>query len=742
MDILPAADVSPEVPTRRLFLQASLAAAGGLMVGCSSIDANTAKVASATPAVTTPVPTGPGSFGLFLEIAPDDTIRIINPQSEMGQGIYDGLPKIVADELDADWNRVAVVMPWSDDRFVNPIIKRHRTANSDSVVSHFALMRQLGATAREMLVAAAAARWQVPVAECTTARSVITHGPTSRTLRYGEVAAAAAALPVPTAPRLKAPADWTLIGRATPRKDTPAKCDGSAVFGIDVRREGMLYAAMARSPAVQSKLISFDRDAVLRLPGVVDAFAIPDGVAVVARSTWQALQAAGKVDAKYDDSAAQGVSSDAMHGRMKAALDDDAAALTGSPIFTKTPFDKAKTLEAIAKAPVRKEWTFEVPYLAHAALEPLTATALFDDSGIRMWAPSQNPEGTKTALAQVSGLPRDKCRLDVTFLGGGFGRKWETDFARQAAQIAVKMKGTPVKLTWTREQDFRHDRYRPAHIVRTRVGLGKDGSILGMHTRTTGINMWKYQGRPSAPGRPDMFATGLLINDMYAITNPCTDMVETQFPIPVGTWRSVSASMNGFFSESALDEIAAATKQDPLAMRRTLLAAEPRAVAVLDMAAEKAGWSQKLPRGRGRGIALSAGFGSFCAQVVEVSVKAKQVRIERIVCAFDCGLIVDPGNVEAQVEGGIIWGLSAALNGHIDFANGAAIQSNFADAPILRINETPRIEVHLLRTDHKPGGAGEASVPPVAPALAGAIQAATGKRPHRLPFNADGYQFS
>jgi isoquinoline 1-oxidoreductase beta subunit len=425
---------------------------------------------------------------------------------------------------------------------------------------------------------------------------------------------------------------------------------------------------------------------------------------------------------------------------MHTALADDAAALPGRAIFG-APYDKARTLAALAGAPQHHEWTYEVPFLAHAALEPLSATAWWREGSCEVWAPTQQPDKAREAIAQLTGLPMDKCQLHTTFIGGGFGRKWELDFIRQAVQIAMQVRERPVKLTWTREQDFAHDRFRPAHMTRTRVALSKEGKILAMHSRGTGISMWKYHGRPPIPGYADPFATGLLINDRYQLGERYVDFVETDIPIPVGTWRSVSLSMNCFFSESVVDDVAAITHRDPLALRRELAAAEPRLLAVLNKAAELAGWDQPLRKGQGRGIALNAGFGSYCAQVVQVRVQGKRVHIERIVAAFDCGTVIDPGNVQAQVEGGIVWGLSAARDGQINFAKGAATQTNFHTAPVLRMNQMPLVEVHLLASAEKPGGAGEASVPPVAPALASAIHAATGKRPRRLPLIADGYQF-
>ena len=725
--------------SRRDFLQVSVASAGGLLVACQSAPPQAmAPAGNAVPAP--PKPTGPAHFGIYVEITPDDRVILACPQSEMGQGVHDGLPKIVAEELDADWSRVEVRLPWADDAFVNPITKRHRTANSESTMVYYDLLRKAGATAREMLVAAAAAAWSVPATECTThGDSRVVHTASGRSARYGELAAAAASLPPPATPRLKDPASFRLIGRATPRKDTPSKVDGSAVYGIDVKQPGMLYAALRRSPAVAgSKLLGFDRDAALKLPGVVEVLQVPDGIAVVAKSTWQARKAAEALEARFDDSATGGLDSEAIRKRMLAALDDDAKALPGRAAFGGAPYDKAATLAAIGGAPVKHDWTYEVPFLAHAAMEPLVATALVTADRCEVWAPTQQPDRTRDTMAQVTGLPREKCQLNVTLLGGGFGRKWELDFARQAIEIANQLKGRPVKLTWTREQDFQHDFYRPAHIVRTRVGLGRDGALLGMHTRTTGIGMWKFQRRPAVPGMGDIFALGLLINDKYAFPNKYADHVETPDPVPVGTWRSVSASMNTFFSESALDDIATVTRRDPLEFRLSMLSDE-RAKRVLQLAAEKAGWGGKLPRGRGRGIALGIGFEAYAAQVIEVTVTGKKVKVDRIVCAFDCGTVVDPRNVEAQVEGGIVWGLSAARDGQVTFKDGVADQTNFHLGPILRANEMPKIEVHLVRSDLKPGGCGEASVPPVAPALASAIHAATGKRPRRLPLVAAGY---
>jgi CO/xanthine dehydrogenase Mo-binding subunit len=557
-------------------------------------------------------------------------------------------------------------------------------------------------------------------------------------------------MPVPASPRLKTSAEFTLVGRPLPRKDSLPKVTGAAVFGIDVREPGMLHAALFRPPTVAGKVLAFDRAATLAAPGVFDAFPVSDGIAVVAKTTWHAMRAAAAVGGHpatvMDTSAAAGIDTEGMRRRLHAALDDDARALPArAPAGVM--YDLAATRAAIAAAPRRHEWTYEVPFLAHAALEPLCATARVDADRAMLWAPTQQPDRSRDVMAQVTGLPRASCDLQVTFLGGGFGRKWETDFIRQAMEVARGRPGTPIKLTWSREQDYRHDRFRPAHVARSRVGLDADGRILGLHTRITGISMWRFQNRPPMTGVGDPFITGGLISDRYALPAPCADWVETPEPVPVGTWRSVAASQNCFFSESTLDDIAAATGRDPLELRLELAASDPRAVAVLRKAAELVGWTTGSPAagktasGRGRGISLFQGFGSWCAEVVEVRADGRKVRIERIVAVVDCGMVIDPRTVEAQVSGGIVWGLSAAIDGRIRFADGAAREDNFHTAPVLRLSATPRIEVHLLASDQPPGGIGETSVPGVAPALASAIAAATGRRPRRLPLIEEGHVF-
>ena len=748
--------LTAESPARRRFLQAAALTSGGLWLGVRAGSGHAEVLATGDLAEVA----RRARFSVFLAITADGVVHITGPQSEMGQGTHDGLAKIVAEELEADWAQVVIHLPSADDAFRHPSTGRHRTAGSDSISSYGDVMRRAGASAREMLIAAAATRWEVPAGECVAAASSVIHTPTARRLGFGVLADAAALQTLPTEPRFKDPATYRLVGHTTPRKDAIGKVTGTAVFGIDVQLPGMLYAVLCRSPSVAGRVISFSRDAALAMPGVLDAYPISDGIAVVARTTWHAMQAARELERHpqtlFDDRDSLGVESDGLRTRLREALAQDDRAQVARAAAGRT-HDRSAHDAALRAATRRFEWTYEVPFLAHATMEPLNATARVTAEGAQVWAPTQHPDGTRDVIAQASGLPRDRCSLQVTFLGGGFGRKWETDFVRQAVEVARGRPGTPIKLTWTREQDFRHDRFRPAHMARSRVGLDAQGRILGLHTRISGISMWRYQRRAPVPGLGDPFMTSGLIGDRYAIPAPFADFVETMEPVPVGTWRSVAQSMNGFFSESTLDDIAAVSGRDPLALRLELAAGDPRAVAVLTEAAHRIGWKLDVPPhatrgGRppshpsggtvGRGIALTVGFGSWCAQAVELRAVGRALHVERIVAVVDCGRVIDPGSVEAQVSGGILFGLSAAIDGGIDFADGRAKASNFDGAPLLRFSGAPPIEVHLIDSTAASGGVGEISTPGIAPALTAAIFAASGERPRRLPLVTGGYSFA
>jgi CO/xanthine dehydrogenase Mo-binding subunit len=431
-----------------------------------------------------------------------------------------------------------------------------------------------------------------------------------------------------------------------------------------------------------------------------------------------------------------------MRAEMRAALGADERAVQFPDVDTQVkppqmrPLDRAATEAALASAPRRLEVEYEVPYLAHLTMEPMTAAALVDGDGCRVWAATQQLDRTRELAAQLTGHPIERVHVESTYGGGGFGRRWELDFVRQAVQAAKAVPGRPVKLIWTREQDTQHDYYRPAFAVRTRIALGDDG-IAGMHSRIAGQSVWRFQGKPQIPRTADPSAAALLIYDVYDFPNKYIDFVEMPWRVPVGLWRSVTLSQNAFFGESAIDEAARALGRDPYEFRRQLLAKHPKLVAVLDAVAKASGWGGKLPAGRGRGIAISHGFDSICAQVAEVELRGREVHVRRLTCAFDCGRVISPSGLEAQLEGGMLFGLSAALRGKLTLAGGAVQESNFNDQQIVRMQETPQLQIVLVPSGEKPGGAGEAAVPCVAPAVANAIAAAGGPRLRRLPMLAD-----
>lgn len=686
---------------------------------------------------------GTGRFSAFLEITAAGAVRITTPSTELGQGVHSNLPRLVAEELDADWSDVEIVMPHADAAFVSPITGRHRTASSESVKIYYEQLRGVGAAAREMLCAAAAQRWGVPPGECQSNASVVRHPASGREASYASLAAAASVLPIPAKPRKKRPDEFRLIGKSIERKDLLDKVSGRTVFGIDVVLPGMLHAALCMPPQVGGGIASFDAGSVLKLPGVVAAVQVDGGVAVIADTFWRARNAAKALKVEFSAGPAEGLDAEKIRAGLRARLDDDAAAVPFPDIDTQAepptsrPLDRAATERALASAQRTLTLEYEVPYLAHLTMEPMVSTARVTAESCEIWIPSQQPDRGREAAAKITGLPLEKVRMDMTFAGGGFGRKWELDFLRQSVQAAAAVPGRPVKLTWTREQDVQHDFYRPAYLARSRIALGASG-IIGMHSRLVGQSIWRFQGRPLIPGMGDPTAASLLIYDIYDFPDKYIDHIEVPWKIPVGLWRSVTLSQNAFFGESAIDEAAVALGRDPYEFRLAMLERHPRIRKVLEAVARRAGWGKPLPKGHGRGIALSAASGSICAQVAEVSIAKDRLRVHGLTCAFDCGRQIDPGMIRAQLEGGIVFGLSSALRGDVTFRNGAVVESNFHDQPILRFNETPRITIELIESEAPPGGAGEASVPAVAPALANAIFAASGRRIRRLPLSGSG----
>lgn len=658
----------------------------------------------------------------FVQVMADNRVSIVVPGAEIGQGVYTSLPKIVAEEMDADWDLVEIRLATADPAYGNPAKDgRQSTGGSDATRGYFDVLRKSGAAAKDMLVRAAAERLGVPASELTVDQGVISHA-SGASVTFGEVADAAAGFKPLEEPTLKERSEYKLLGKNVTRKDTPAKVDGSAEFGADVKLPGLLYAALRTTPVYSGEIVSDDRDEILKRPGVVAITEVDGGLAVIGDTFWQAKTAADALTVEWDFKGGDEINSDDMWTEMRASLDDEAKPFFGA---------KGDAPATIAGATRVFEAEYEVPFLAHACMEPMASTALVTDTECKMWSPHQQQDVARQNGADLTGLPLENVHLQNTFAGGGFGRKWEPDFARQSVQAAMAVKGRPVSLIWTREQDIQHDFYRAAYVARIRGALDDDGNLVAMHSRLAGESILQFQNRPR--NFPDPTSVGGAVSGVYDIPNTLIDYVEYKPVVPVGFWRGVSSSQNGFFSESAMDELAHFAGKDPYEFRRELIADKPRELAVLDKVAEMSGWGREMPAGRGLGLAFCPGFGSVNAQVAEVDVTGGDLKVVKIWCAYDCGFAIDPSNVVHQMESGITYALSAALFGEITVDKGAVVQSNFHDYDVVRMSNMPEVEVALIESEEIVGGVGEAAVPATAPAVTAAIFAATGERIRKLP---------
>ncbi len=698
--------------SRRRFLGGVAAGTAGLVLGFELPRARQAAAGAAPTAV---------EFNAWLRIALDGTVTLVTPDAEMGQGIYNSLPVLVAEELEADWAAVRIELSGADDAYQNPMKGYQSSGQSAAIRGFYLPLRRVGAAAREMLLAAAAAQWAVPLEECRASLGRVLHEASGRSLGYGDLAAAAAGMDPPTEPRLKEARDFRLIGKPQPRKDAPPKVDGSAVFGCDVSLPGMLHASIRACPVYGGRLESVNESAVEDLPRVRGIVRLDDAVAVLADDWWSAEQALRRLPIRFDTSSGDGFDTEAARRELHLALDGQG--LVGT--------DRGGALERLAHGEVL-EATYEVPYLAHATMEPMTCAALVEGDRCTIWAPSQTPGRARDAAARALGIPAGNIAFHRTFLGGGFGRRFQSDFVIQCVQIAGEVPGTPVRLMWSREEDMRHDFYRPMYAARFRAVL-EDGRPAAIHARVAGPSIFAWI-RGTTPEKPDPSIVNTLLDAKLAVPAVRIEHSVTGTALPIGLWRAVSHSQNAFFKECFMDELAAAAGRDPLEFRLALVGDE-RLERVLRIAAERAGWGRRLPAGCGLGIAALEGHGSYCAQVAEVRVETGQVRVERVFCAVDCGVAVEPHNVVAQVESGIVYGLSAALSGEITFKGGAVEQGNFNDYPVLRMSEMPAIDVHIVPSAEPPGGMGEVATPPIAPAVCNALYAATGRRVRRLPLS-------
>jgi isoquinoline 1-oxidoreductase subunit beta len=705
--------------TRRHFLQTTALAAGALLIGFR-LDGRRAAAAQAL------------APDAFIRIAPDNTITIISKHTELGQGSYSGLATILAEEMDADWGQIGVeAAPADAGRYGNRLAGGAQlTGGSTAMAEAWDEMRRAGATARAMLVEAAAREWGVPASEITVADGVVSHPGSGRRATFGELASKAAAITPPAQVTLKDPKDFKLIGKRVPRVDGRPKTDGSAQFTADFSTPGLLTALIARPPRFGATVKSVDDTAARRVKGVTHVLRVPTGVAVVATGFWAARQGREALRVTWDESRAERRGSDDLFAAYRALairsgtpakrLGDTAAALRGA----------AKVLEAV----------YEFPYLAHAPMEPLDAVVRIGADLTELWAGSQAPTIDQQVVAKVSGVAPDKVRIHTLLAGGSFGRRAtpDGDIAGETAAVAKAIgDGRPVKVMWTREDDIRGGRYRPLYVHRLRAGLDANGAIVAWEHRIVGQSILAGTPFESTMVKNGIDATSVegAANLPYDIPNLNVELHTTKVGVPVLWWRSVGSTHTAYSTETFLDELAHAAGRDPLELRRALLAKHPRHLAALNLAAEKAGWGQTLPAGRARGIAVHESFNSVVAQVAEVSSRPDGLpRVERVVCAVDCGTAINPDVVRAQMEGGIGFGLAGALWSEVTLVQGRVEQRNFDDYRPLRIMDMPAVEVHIVPSGAAPTGVGEPGVPPIAPAVANAYFQLTGHRVRRLPF--------
>jgi len=708
--------VSADSLSRRSFLQAGAAVGGGLMLSLRLPFANGDGEAI-----------GAESFvpNAFIRIDGDGQIVLTMPYVEMGQGTYTSIPMLIAEELEVDLKQVRVVpAPPNEKLYANPLLGEQTTGNSNAIRGAWQPLRQAGAMARTMLVAAAAKQWNVDPASCRAQNGEVVHPPTGRSIKYGALAADAAGMPVPKDVTLKRPQDFKLIGTPAKRLDTPAKVNGTAVFGIDVRPPGVKIATLAQSPVFGGRVKSVDDAAAKSVKGVRQIVRLDDAVAVVADHMGAAKKGLAALVIEWDDG---------PHAKL--TTEDVASALEKATLNSGPVAQNIGDVEkAMASAATKVEAIYQLPFLAHAALEPMNCTVHVRSDGCEVWVGNQAIARAQASAAKTAGFPLDKVVVHNHLLGGGFGRRLEIDGVTRAVQIAMQVDG-PVKVVWTREEDIQHDMYRPYWFDRFSAGLDEKGKPVAWHHRYAGSSVIARYLPAAFNNGLDPDSTEGAIDLTYNLPNMHVEYLRVEPPgIPTAFWRSVGPSHNVFAVESFMDELAAAAKQDAVAYRLALLDKSPRAKTVLELAAQKADWGQPLPQRAGRGVSLQFVFGTYLAQVAEVEVaKDGAVRVRRVVCAVDCGTAVNPDTVQAQIQSAIVFGITAALYGEITLKNGRVEQSNFDTYQILRMNEAPAIEVYIVPSSEPPGGMGEAGTSAIVPAVINAIYAATGKRLRKLP---------
>ena len=752
---------------RRTWLLGAMGAAGALVVGWGVMPARSRL---GLPGLMLPTQ-GDIALNGWIKIAADGRVILAMARSEMGQGVHTSLAMMVAEELDVPLTRVSLEQAGSDKIYGNVVMLLgalpfhpadrqdgnksttvwfsewivgkvarelgvNATGGSSSVADAWGPLRMAAATARASLLGAAARQWQVPVRELVVKDGVVTHA-SGKSAHYGELAKSAGGK-VPQDVVMKNRKDWKLIGQPAARPDIPAKTNGTAQFGLDVRPAGLLFAAVRLCPMLGGTVGSLDAKAALAMPGIerlvlLDSLAgSTAGFAVVGKTTWHARQAAQAVDVKWQQRAQGALDTQQIEAGLLAALKTDDGF---------TFYKKGDAIETEGQAARVIEATYRAPYLAHATMEPMNCTATVKDGAVALWAPTQVPQAVRAVAASVAGINIDKVTLHVTLLGGGFGRRLEVDYAALAVRVAMECGGRPVQLAWSREEDTTHDFYRPMHVATLRASLDAKGAVNTLRIRSAGDAISPRMFARTLPALsgpfdiPDKTTAEGLFDLPYGIAHQHMSHVSTRMNVPVGFWRSVGHSHNAFFSEGFMDELALQARQDPFVFRRNLLGGAPRHQTVLKLAADKAGWGGPLPVGRARGIALHESFGSIVAQVAEVSLTDGKPRVHRVVCVIDCGIVVNPNIVAQQMEGAVIFALTAALYGRIDIKDGMVQQTNFNNYPMVTLAEAPVVETYIIDSAGPPGGVGEPGVPPLAPAVANALFLLSGKRQRSLPFS-------
>ena len=750
---------------RRTWLLSALGATGALVVGWGVMPARS-RLGSPELMLKTQ---GDVALNGWIKIAADGAVVLAMPRSEMGQGVHTALAMLVAEELDVPLSRVRLEQAGADSIYGNvamlvaslpfhPLdsegenkptqikmgewlvgkvareLGLNATGGSSSIADLWDPLRMAAATARASLLQAAAAAWKVPVSDITVTAGVMKHA-SGQSAHYGQMVAAASGS-TPSGIQTKSRENWKLIGQPAPRTDIPAKVTGQATFGLDVCLPGMLFAAVQMCPMLGGSAASMDTKDALALKGVskvvpLDAWGGGTaGLAVVGQTTWHARQGVQAVKVQWQAPATGALDTQRIQADLLKALNEDSG-FTFHEQGVPTQAEKAAT--------TRIDALYQAPYLAHVTMEPMNCTAQVKDGKVEIWVSTQVPQMARDMAAKVAKVDKEQVTVHVTQLGGGFGRRLDVDFVGQAVQVAMACEGQPVQLSWSREEDMKHDFYRPMHLAKFQASLNEKGEVTSLRIKSAGDAItprWMARAAPHLSGpidMPDKTTSEGLFDLPYGFASQHMSHVATQSGVPVGFWRSVGHSHNAFFSESFIDELAAATKQDPLAFRLKLLKDAPRYAAVLQLVADKAGWGTPLPAGRARGFALHKSFGSIVAQVAEVSLANGQIRVHRVVCAIDCGTVVNPGTVAQQMESSVVYALSAALFGKIDIVGSVVQQSNFSDAPMLTLSQTPVVETYIVPSTRHPAGVGEPAVPPLAPAVGNALFALTGKRQRALP---------